>query len=464
MGIKRGIFYVLVANLINLFVGLFAGFVLPKMLSVETYSDIRLFQLYITYLGILHFGYSDGMYLRHGGKSVDMIDKKEVLAEFKTFKIFQLVISVLAIVVSLILQNKILLFCSLVVLPVNVGNYLRNLYQATGEFKKYSRFTNINTLMIFIINVILLFIVKSDNSVIYIISYVVAYFVYWLLIEIENRKIFGKEPTRPNREYLRSDVKTGFFLMTGNFCNVIFTSIDRLFVKFFLGKIKFAFYSFAVSVENLANVFINPISTVMYNYLCKNRGQEQVRMLKRTVLAFGAALLLMVYPAKFVIQHWLTNYSEAIMVLFLLFAAQFVSIIVRCVHINLYKSYKQQNKYFVIMVIIVALSVGLNLMFFNILNTMESIAFATLMTTIVWLVIGEIDLRYYMLKIREYIYIALILGVFLSTMLIESAIIGLAVYLGVLVVMTLALLPSVPGFCIEETKKTLGKLRKNGKN
>ena len=226
--VKKGIFYVFIANMINLFVGLFAGFVLPKLLSIETYSDIRLFQLYVTYLGILHFGFSDGMYLRHGGKSIDEIDKKEVLAEFKTFKVFQLFITIVAIVVSLIVQNKILLFCSFVILPVNVGNYLRNLYQATGEFKKYSRFTNINTLLIFFINVILLFIVKSDDPNLYILMYAVAYFSYWIVLEIENRKIFGKESTKPNKKYLKSDIKTGFFLMTGNFCNVIFTSIDRL--------------------------------------------------------------------------------------------------------------------------------------------------------------------------------------------------------------------------------------------
>ena len=84
MNLKKGVMYVFIANVINLIISLFTGFVLPKYLSIETYSSIKLFQLYITYIGILHLGFSDGMYLKYGGKSVAEINKSEVLSEFKT--------------------------------------------------------------------------------------------------------------------------------------------------------------------------------------------------------------------------------------------------------------------------------------------------------------------------------------------------------------------------------------------
>lgn len=458
MNFKKGIVYIFVANVINLLVSLFAGFVLPKMLSVETFSDIKLFQLYITYLGILHLGFSDGMYLRHGGKTAETVDKKDVNAEFKTFKIFQVVISVLAIVAALIIQNQILLFCALVILPVNVGNYLRSLYQATGEFKKYSRFTNISTLLIFVINVILLFIVKSDDPTVYIVAYVVAYFAYWLFLEHENKKIFGKESGRPNKKYLTSNIRTGFFLMTGNFCNVIFTSIDRLFVQFLMGKIEFAMYSFAVGIENLLNVFITPISTVLYNYLCNDRRVATVRKLKKAILLFGASLLILVYPAKFVVEQWISNYEGALNILFLLFAAQFVSILVRCVHINLYKSEKKQNQYFLIMLIIVGISALLDFVFYQIFGTMEAIAVATIIANLIWFVVGEIDLKKYVLGIREYVYMVVILGTFMATMLIENAIIEMVVYVVVLCVATILLLPDTFGFVLGEGKKIKKKL------
>ena len=123
-------------------------------------------------------------------------------------------------------------------------------------------------------NVILLLIIKSDNSNTYIISYIVAYILYWFMLEHENRKIFGKIKVKADKQYLVEDVKSGFFLMIGNFCNVIFTSIDRIFVQNLLGSIKFAFYSFAISIENLMTVFVTPVSTVMYNYFCNNKEKD----------------------------------------------------------------------------------------------------------------------------------------------------------------------------------------------
>ena len=305
MSVKKGILYVFIANAINLIISLFTGFVLPKILSIETYSSIKLFQLYITYIGVVSFGFADGMYLRIGGKNLDNLNKEELQQEFKTFKIFQILVTILAIIVSVILQNEMLIFCSLVILPINIGNYLRQVYQAIGLFKKYSNFTNINTLLIFFINLILLFIVKTDNPQIYIICYIIAYMVYWIIIEKETIKILGKRKVKANKKFMVEDVKSGFLLMIGNFCNVIFTGIDRIFVQNLLGSIKFAFYSFAVSVENLMNVFITPISTVMYNYLCNNKSKEQVINLKNVILIFASVVVVTIFSVNFIVDNWL---------------------------------------------------------------------------------------------------------------------------------------------------------------
>lgn len=450
MNFKKGIMNVFVANIINLIISLFTGFVLPKLLSIESYANIKLFQLYITYVGILHFGFADGMYLQHGGKNINEINQRNVLSEFKTFKVFQTFVTIVAIIIAVILKNEILLFCAMVILPINIGSYIRNLYQAIGEFKRYSRFTNINTLLIFAINIILLLIVKTDNYYIYIVSYVVAYFIYWLILEKENKKLFEKEKVKPKIQYIKEDIKLGFFLMIGNFCNVIFTSIDRIFVQNLLGTIKFAFYSFAVSVENLMNVFITPISTVMYNYLCNNKESEKVTKIKRLILIFSVFIISIVFGAKFVINMWIEKYNDATIVMILLFSAQYVSIIIRCIHINLYKAERRQNRYFVIMVGIVILSILLNIIFYNINKSIESIAIATLITNIVWFIIGELDFKEYRLRIKDYLYMALLLIIFIICGIFVNSIIGFIIYMISAIVLSFILLKSDFIYCINE--------------
>ena len=439
-----------IANIINLIISLFTGFVLPKLLSIESYANIKLFQLYITYIGILHLGFADGMYLKNGGKSIKEINSKEILNEFKTFKIFQFVITIIAVTISIVFKNKILLFCSIVILPINVGNYIRNLYQAIGEFKRYSKFTNINTCLIFVINVILLLIVKTDNYYTYIISYIIVYFIYWLIIENENRKLFKKEKTETSIKYLKEDIKSGFFLMIGNFCNVIFTSIDRIFVQNLLGTIKFAFYSFAVSIENLMNVFITPISTVMYNYLCNNKDSERVIKIKRLILLFSVFIISIVFGAKFIINTWISKYNDSVIVMILLFAAQYVSIIIRCMHVNLYKAEKKQNRYFVIMVLIVVLSIILNVVLYNMNKSIESIAFATLITNIIWFIVGEIDFKEYRLKIKDYTYMIILLVVFIICGILVNSILGFIIYIIIAILLSMILLRETFIYCFNQ--------------
>ena len=420
--IKKGIVYVFIANVVNLIISLFTAFILPKILSVDTYANIKLFTLYITYLGILHLGYSDGMYLRVGGKTIDTIDSKAAKTEFDTFKIFQIVMCFLMMGASLIVGNQILLLCSLVVLPVGVSNYVRNLYVAVGEFKKYSRYTNIHTIMTFIVNLILLLIIKTDNYLFYIIAYVVVYFLYWVFIECELRKILGK-PKRKikfEKNYLKENIGSGIFLMTGNFCNVIFTSIDRLFVK---------------------------------NHFCKQKSKERVVRVKRYSLLLAAAIVVFAFPAKFVIELWLNKYLDSVSVLFFLVSAQYVAIMVKTVHVNLYKSNKQQKKYFKIMLCVIGVSVLLNTIGYLLFKNMIAIAVATLITNFIWFIIGEIDLRKYALNLKDYIYFIINLAAFLFCGLRFGAIAGIIVYLIIVLLNSLI-------FEFETCKKLMSEFRK----
>lgn len=452
--IKKGIVYVFIANLINLIISLFTGFVLPKMLSIETYASIKLFQLYVTYIGIVHLGFADGMYLYHGGKSIDTINKKEIADELLTFKMFQVLMCIVCLIISIILKNNMLIFCSLLIVPINVASFIRELYQAIGEFKRYSKFTNINTLFIFIINLILIFIIKTDTDYIFIISYMIAYFIYWIIIDIETKKLLGIKRGNISKEYAKRDIFSGFFLMIGNFCNVIFTSIDRIFVKNLLGTIKFAFYSFAVSVENLMNVFILPISTVMYNYLCNNRKEEQVKKLKKIILIFSTCVIALIFPAKFVVDIWLTKYKDALNVMFILFAAQYVLINIKCIHINLYKAEKKQKRYFIIMGGIVILSIILNAFcYIFIYKSSEIIAIATLITTFIWFVIGEINFKKYRLKFKEYTYFCLIILIFLLCSKASNAILGFLLYVLFIFIAISVLMKDSLKYFIQEVKK-----------
>ena len=466
MNIKKGLAYVFLATGIGFVINLATNFLLPKFLSVETYADIKLYQLYITYIGILHLGFSDGMYLRLGGKKLKDIDTKELLSEFKTFKIFQLVINIIALVYAVLMKNIILISVAVSIIPVNAINYLRNLYQATGLYDLYSKFTTTNNMMLFIINILLLFVAKSDNPNVYIVGNVIVYFLNWLLIEfVIRKKVFYNQKAKTNIRYLFSDIKSGILLMLGNFCSVIFTSIDRMYVKYILGTVQFAYYSFAVSVEGLLNTFITPVVVTMYNYLCNNNIPEKILKIKRLLLIVVSLLLASAFPVKWVINTFITRYQMASNIIFILFTAQFFTIIVKCIHTNLYKAEKKQSKYFKIIIIISILAVIFDWLACIINKSNEGFAVATLIVSILWFVIGEMEFKNSRFKVKDYSFMIIILSVYLVTGLgIVNAIIGCIIYIILTVINIKIFLEEELNWLLKEIEKYIKKYYKFPEN
>lgn len=72
---KQGMFWILIANIINFVINIINSFVLPKFLSVDIYVDIKTYTLYIGYAGFLSLGFADGMYLKYGGDDYHKLDQ-----------------------------------------------------------------------------------------------------------------------------------------------------------------------------------------------------------------------------------------------------------------------------------------------------------------------------------------------------------------------------------------------------
>lgn len=441
--LKSNILHLFISNFISLIATLGTGFLLPKFLSIESYSEIKLFQLYLTYVGILHLGFADGIYLKNGGKSLKTINHSELNSEYRTFKFFQFLVSLTLSVVALLFKNYIFFFCALTILPINSSSFIRSLYQAIGEFKSYAKFTNLNTLLIFVINLFLLFVIKTNQSLLFISLYAFVYFFYWFIIEFHYHRIFAKSKPKIQKRHLIENVRSGFFLMTGNFCSIMLTSIDRLFVNNFINTLAFAHYSFAVSIENLLTVFITPISTVLYNYFHHHNSTSDIIKAKRLTLIFASLLISLFFPAKFIVQIFLPNFSPSLSILAILFLSQFFSIIVRIIHVNLYKSTKTQFKYFKNLTKVIFLSIILNLLAVLIFKSPDLIAFATLLSNLFWLIISEIDFKKYRFKLPDYIFTFSIILTFAILSITPLPLISFMVYLIIVLLISIILMPDV---------------------
>lgn len=258
---KKGIVHLLIANMLYLLISILNSFLLPKYLSVDTYAVIKTYTLYIGYAGFLSLGYADGMYLRYGGGEIERIDKDELSSNFKSYLILEVVVSAICLGISAIIKDFVFMTFALGSLCVNVIGYYKNLYQAVGEYKLYGKALNYQTILMFALNIVLILALKSDNSSYYIIVQVLtAFLVMIYLTAILNKRTLLLHNGKPSLKQIWNNVTSGFVLMLGNFSSSIITSLDRWFVKFLMDSIFFSQYSFAVSLENIVNVLVTPIT------------------------------------------------------------------------------------------------------------------------------------------------------------------------------------------------------------
>lgn len=461
MKLGKGIIEVLYANILNLMIAVVNGFLLPKYLTVETYADLKTFLLYMSYIGILHFGYIDGIYLKYGGKDLHSIQKEQLATEKKVLALFQIIMSLPIMLAGLFTANLSFIFISLCIMPYNLIYFYKIIYQVTGTFHKYRTITVLCPALICAFQVLFIFILKVKKSIWYIGIQVMVYSLVFVYYECQNplsgfrRRISaGKAKT-----VISENIKLGFVIMLGNFMGVWITSIDRWFVKFCCSVREFAHYSFAVTMLRLINTVVTAFSITLYNYLCKNLEISKIYRLRKVVFVSGAAVIGTFFPINWIIRLFINNYTGAIFSVQILFAAQFILIGVNAIYLNLYKVHNLQKKYLIRMGVITIVAFLTNAVIGSVWRNIAAYAFATLCTSVIWLVLCQRDLPDYKLEFSEWIYLLLVLaGYFLCNSF--DVLAGMCMYIGWIFAVTLIVFHSEVGFWKTMLKRIVTKGRR----
>ena len=169
---KRDILQVFGTNLIRMIVALFATFFLPAILDVDSYGYVKLYQLYVSYIGLMHLGYCDGIYLKYGGLEYDE-NRKILNYNLQTMKVFQFVISITVIVIGILKRDFIVLVWGATIFPRNVRTFYEYSYQATGKFKEYTKIVNGYSFITILFYIIIIFVFQVKEYKLYILGFCV---------------------------------------------------------------------------------------------------------------------------------------------------------------------------------------------------------------------------------------------------------------------------------------------------
>lgn len=436
MNIKKSILKVFSANVLQLLSSLIIGFVVPAILNIENYANLKTYALYISYVGFLHLGFPDGLLIKYGGKKYAEIDKGTLKGEHNFLFIFQLIVSCIFLIMAIILKNPIVILFSISILPIMMQCFHKNIAQATGDFNKYSKIMYSYTISYLICNVFLALIFREENYIYYCMTTFSANLISVVLFEYRFLEKNRKVRVIIDKKDILASIKTGFSIMLANLIVIGLFSIDKWFIKLFFSTEEFAHYSFAVSMLNIINTLVSAISITFYNYLFLNNNEENINRLKKYLMVLGGMSSICYFPLAIIINMFIAKYNQSLNIIAITFSSFPYMILINALYVNLYKVNKNEKKYLKLAIIIMIISIILNLIATFIFKNTIAIAIATILTLIIWNIYSSKDLEKVRFDKRTNIYLFGITIVFLICSCLIKNVIGGIVYIILFIIFT----------------------------
>lgn len=326
--ILKNVSYSFLANLVSLLVSVCMVMFVPKFLSMENYGLWQLFLFYFSYLGFLHFGWIDGIYLRYAGKSFHELERRVFAGQFYGVVLFQILLVILVILGGCIgvydPENQTAFLCAVVLAPlVNFNNLCSFVMQITNRIKDYARLILVERLVLLIF--VLGLLASGFGTFMWFFSAKVCSLIATVMLGIYLCHVL-LHPVFPSMsEWLREsceNIRVGIKLLFANFASTLLVGIVRYGTFLGWDVTTFGRVSLTLGISNFLMVFITSISVVFFPIVKRLGYEKRVEIYSEIRTALSAILLgvlLCYYPLKCVLSWWLPQYADSLIYMCVLF-------------------------------------------------------------------------------------------------------------------------------------------------
>jgi O-antigen/teichoic acid export membrane protein len=255
---------------------LLTAFIIPSFFSLENYGYYKLFTLFISFYGIFHFGFIDGIYLKYAGLNYSELNKDL----FRTFSFFlfisQTFMALLLMIVTLtIFQNGQILFYIFISIDLVLTNlifYFQYVSQMTKKFSVNITASSIQAALNLIL-VSFLFIFKQDNYLFFISFILVINIItiIYYLISFKEISFFNFSISQlldiEIILHIKEIIKIGIPFLLSNLFTVLIFNFSRLFISFIYNNEKFALFSFSFTIITFIQYVLLSVNSVIFPYL-----------------------------------------------------------------------------------------------------------------------------------------------------------------------------------------------------
>jgi len=302
--------------------------IVPKMIGVDQYGYFQLYLFYASYVGILHFGWNDGIYLKYGGAEYNKLDKRLFFSQFWMLFLLESIISLIVFLFSPFITHDInkvfiLKIISLCLLFTNMRDMILYILQSTNRIKEYVQITIIGRVFYFCITV--LFLIMGNFSFKYIIigelfgRFISLGYAIYKCKDIVFLKIslfyFSFKEALEN-------MSIGIKLMFSNFASMLIIGVVRFGIERAWDVDTFGKVSLTLSISNFLMLFITAVGIILYPILRRTEDQKLSNIyftMRNFIMILLLGFLIVCYPLKSILYLWLPKYADSLKYMTLVF-------------------------------------------------------------------------------------------------------------------------------------------------
>ena len=354
--VGKGMILSISAQVISLAVSFVLNLIVPKYIDEYQYAYWQTYLLYISYVGILHFGLLDGIVLRYSQYDYDELDKPRIRSQFVFLFLVDCFLTLLIIAIAIITTNgittSIVIFVALGIVTRNVFTYTSYTFQITNRINRYA--TLIVAQRVFYGGGILIVLFMGIRE------------FYWFCIVDLGADLFGIVLGSHFNKGLyfgrlidfnellketKTNVSAGIMLLIANWASQFMTGSAKMIVQWRWNSLVFGKVTFAFSVSNLFLNFVVALSVVLFPSL-KRMNQDDLPRVYKSIRGIISPvlfyILLLYFPGCWMLRLWLPKYTESLKYLGILLPIIIFSSKVSLLTNNYLKAYREEKKMLII--------------------------------------------------------------------------------------------------------------------
>lgn len=438
----NSVIQVTTSNILVIIAGIIAGFILPKMISVEDYGWYKTFTLYSGYVGLIHLGLIDGIVLKYGASDYESMDRKTFRSYFRWFILINSIFGACLLILSIAVEDYnvrfICMALAIYTILTNCTGYFQQISQITQRFKEYSiRKTLYSFSRIVVLGILYLWGINGSQRtyIVYLVLFLIAdsALTIWYLHTYSEIICGPYLKLSKTRDDIKELIKTGFPLLFANLCSTLILSLDRQFVSVLFPTETYAKYAFAYNMLSLVTVATSAISTVIYPTL-KRTNTETLKQTYGSLIGILNIIVLgavaMYFPLCVFVEWFLPKYTESLPIFRIVFPGLALSSSISVVMHNYYKTLGKSLEYFKKSIVVLIVSGLANAIAYFVFRSTASISIASIVTMVFWYVYVEELFRkeYQYNSKRNLLYLFSMMALFYAISAIKNYYIGFVVY------------------------------------